>query len=71
MTREIDRDPFDDEGCWQCGGEGYLLGCSWDWQCDTYDAGEGACLCERVCDICNPRTPDPIAKAAQPEGVSP
>lgn len=45
----------DDAGdCFQCGGEGYVYGCSWDWQCDTYDAGEGTCLCTRNCDVCNP-----------------
>lgn len=40
--------------CFQCGGEGYVYGCSWDWQCDTYDEGEGTCLCTRRCDVCNP-----------------
>ena len=35
-------------------GEGYVYGCSWDWQCDTYDDGEGTCLCSRRCDVCNP-----------------
>lgn len=44
----------DKDECFQCGGEGYVYGCSWDWQCDTYDAGEGTCLCTRRCDICNP-----------------
>jgi hypothetical protein len=44
----------DDGDCFQCGGEGYIYGCSWDWQCDTYDAGEGTCLCTRRCDVCNP-----------------
>jgi hypothetical protein len=52
-----DDDPYwdyDDHECWNCGGEGFTYGCSWDWQCDTYDEGEGTCLCTRRCDYCNP-----------------
>lgn len=45
----------EDHECANCGGEGVVYGCSWDWQCDTYDEGEGTCLCERRCDWCNPR----------------
>jgi hypothetical protein len=53
----IEYDP--DEGeCWNCGGEGYTYGCSWDWQCDTYDEGEGTCLCARRCTVCRPVKPD-------------
>lgn len=48
-----DTDYWDDGECFQCGGEGYFYGCSWDWQCDTYDDGEGTCLCSRRCDVCN------------------
>lgn len=48
----------DDHGeCANCGGEGFTYGCSWDWQCDTYDEGEGTCLCTRRCEWCNPLTP--------------
>ena len=36
---------YDDSDCANCGGEGFTYGCSWDWQCDTYDEGEGTCLC--------------------------
>jgi hypothetical protein len=43
-----------EEDCANCAGEGYVFGCSWDWQCDTYDEGEGTCLCQRRCDWCNP-----------------
>ncbi len=52
--RVLPDDEDDDDACFQCGGEGYITGCSWDWQCDTYDAGEGTCLCTRRCDVCNP-----------------
>ena len=44
----------DQSGCWNCDGDGYVYGCSWDWQCDTYDEGEGTCLCARRCEVCNP-----------------
>jgi hypothetical protein len=52
-----DCDHMDDHDlgeCFNCGGEGYVYGCSWDWQCDTYDEGEGTCLCTRRCEVCNP-----------------
>lgn len=42
----------DDNDCANCGGEGFTYGCSWDWQCDTYDEGEGTCLCTRPCEWC-------------------
>ena len=47
---------FDDvaNDCANCGGEGFTYGCGWDWQCDTYDEGEGTCLCTRRCDWCQP-----------------
>lgn len=44
-----------DTECANCGGDGYVFGCGWDWQCDTYDEGEGTCLCMSNCDWCNPR----------------
>lgn len=48
-------DDYEDGHCANCGGEGFTYGCSWDWQCDTYDEGEGTCLCTRRCEWCNPR----------------
>jgi hypothetical protein len=47
---------YDESDCGQCGGEGFTYGCSWDWQCDTYDAGEGTCLCTRRCEWCTQPT---------------
>lgn len=61
-----DPDPYwdyEENECGNCGGEGFTYGCSWDWQCDTYDEGEGTCLCERPCDWCHPRKPDPALQA--------
>lgn len=66
----------DDSGCANCNGEGVVYGCSWDWQCSTYDEGEGTCLCERPCDWCRPSKPNPelqqvredLLKAAGDEG---
>ena len=59
---------YDDDcvECANCGGEGFTYGCSWDWQCDTYDEGEGTCLCTRRCDWCNPEklTPEQEAERA-------
>ncbi len=56
-------DDFDDNDCANCGGEGFVYGCSWDWQCDTYDEGERTCLCTRRCDWCNPPKPTKEAEA--------
>lgn len=55
----VDYDDYDDGECWNCGGDGYVYGCSWDWQCETYDPGEGSCLCTRPCHICHPPKADP------------
>ncbi len=63
MTRDtVLDDAYDDHGCANCGGEGFTLGCSWDWQCETYDEGEGTCLCERRCEWCNPLTDAEMAE---------
>lgn len=50
-------DPYDagHEICGNCGDEGFVYGCSWDWQCDTWDGD--SCLCTRRCDWCNPPKP--------------
>lgn len=54
MAEPIYDDDLDDGFCANCGGEGFTYGCSWDWQCDTWDEGEGTCLCTRRCDWCRP-----------------
>lgn len=41
-----------DTDCANCGGEGFTYGCSWEWQCDTWDGD--SCLCTRRCEWCNP-----------------
>lgn len=54
-----DRDYWEDDSeCWNCGGDGFVYGCSWDWQCDTWDGD--SCLCTRPCHICHPPKPDPV-----------
>lgn len=61
---EIDSNDYDERGdCFQCGGDGYVYGCGWDWQCDTYDEGEGTCLCSKRCDVCNPAELTPEEQA--------
>lgn len=61
---------YDESECWNCGGEGYVNGCSWDWQCDTYDAGEGTCLCSRPCHICHPPKPNPALQAVMADALA-
>ena len=59
-----DADPYwdyDEGDCHNCGGEGFVYGCSWDWQCDTWD-GE-SCLCTRPCEWCHPPKPNPELSA--------
>jgi hypothetical protein len=60
---------YEDNECWNCDGEGYVYGCSWDWQCDTYDEGEGTCLCTRRCTVCHPLTPAEAREAAALQAV--
>ena len=60
---QTDHEEWDDHDCANCGGEGFVYGCAWDWQCDTYDEGEGACLCTRPCEWCHPPKPDPQLSA--------
>lgn len=57
------RDDYEDNECANCGGEGFTYGCSWDWQCDTYDEGEGTCLCTQPCHWCSPPKHDPALRA--------
>lgn len=58
-----------DTQCGNCGGEGFTYGCSWDWQCDTYDEGEGTCLCTRRCDWCQPLTAEEKAERQKLQDV--
>lgn len=57
---------YDDDaiGCSNCDGEGYVHGCSWDWQCPTYDFSANECLCVSRCEFCNPA---PLTPAQQAE----
>lgn len=57
-----DFDDFDEDSieCANCGGEGFTYGCSWDWQCDTWDGD--SCLCTRRCEWCQPLTATELAE---------
>ena len=55
MGREDDYATFDHDQCGNCEGEGFVFGCAWDWQCDTWDGD--SCLCQSRCDWCNPWKP--------------
>lgn len=54
---------YDEHDCANCNGERFVYGCSWDWQCETYDEGEDTCLCTRPCEWCSPRKPDPALRS--------
>jgi hypothetical protein len=50
--QQVDEDHWsDDDGCWNCSGEGYTYDCIDG--CCLY-ASEGCELCERRCWVCNP-----------------
>lgn len=71
---EREDDPYwdyEDDECWNCGGDGYVYGCSWDWQCDTYDEGEGTCLCTRCCNVCHPHKPSAELQAVLASALPP
>lgn len=48
---------YEDEDCWNCGGEGYVYNCLDEIGC--IDPESGCDLCMRRCDICNPAKPRP------------
>jgi len=53
-----DFDDFEQDDCWNCGGEGYIADC-FDGFC--VNADDGCELCMRRCEYCNPQ---PKAAAA-------
>lgn len=61
---QIDNNDYDEDAndCANCGGEGFTYGCSWDWQCDTWDGD--SCLCARRCEWCTPLKPAELAERA-------
>lgn len=61
-------DDYDEGDCWNCGGEGFVYGCSWDWQCDTWDGD--SCLCSRPCHICYPPKDDPEMRKIMAESFA-
>lgn len=48
---------YDDNECWNCGGEGFVSICFTEYACIYPD--EGCNECTRRCDVCQPRKPDP------------
>lgn len=44
-----------DDGCANCGGEGFYYSCEEEWAC--VDPEGGCPLCRRRCDWCNPVKP--------------
>lgn len=51
-------DDFDQDVCWNCGGEGFVADCFEEYAC--VDPESGCDLCMRRCDICTP--PKPVAR---------
>lgn len=50
-------DDYDEVGCWNCGGEGFVSNCFQEFACMYPD--EGCDDCTRRCEVCNPRAPTP------------
>jgi hypothetical protein len=52
---EVPDDDYDDrydEGCYECGGDGFVSDCFEEWAC--LDPEYGCDLCTRRCPLCNP-----------------
>lgn len=47
---------YEENDCWNCGGEGFVSSCFEEWACMYPD--EGCDLCTRRCDVCLPPAPD-------------
>lgn len=45
-------DDFDNEDCWNCGGEGFVSSCFEEFAC--IDPESGCDLCTWRCDVCRP-----------------
>ncbi len=50
MSDSEDHDQWDNDGCWNCDGDGYVWDCI-DGCCEN--AEDGCDLCTRRCDVCN------------------
>jgi len=52
-------DDYDDyeDGCYECGGEGFVSDCVEEWAC--VDPEYGCDYCTRRCPLCNPAKRDP------------
>lgn len=46
---------YEDNECWNCGGEGFVSSCFEEWACMYPD--EGCDLCTHCCDVCAPAKP--------------
>lgn len=53
-------DDYDDGGCYECGGEGFVSDCVEEWAC--IDPDYGCDYCTRPCPLCHPPKRN-IAKA--------
>jgi len=51
---EAEREPYDyeDNDCWNCGGEGFVSNCFEEYAC--IDPEGGCDLCMKRCDVCSP-----------------
>ena len=61
-------DDWDNEACWNCGGEGYVYDCFEEYAC--IDPESGCDLCMRRCDVCRPRKPNPELQAVLGEALA-
>lgn len=52
IPREDDYDDFIDDGCYECGGDGFVSDCVEEWAC--VDPDYGCDYCTRPCPLCNP-----------------
>ncbi|MDT0507552.1 hypothetical protein [Novosphingobium sp. MMS21-SN21R] len=63
-----DPDDYDDidDGCYECGGEGFVSDCVEEWAC--VDPEYGCDYCTRRCSLCNsPKPASPVHAPATPK----
>jgi len=61
-------DDYDDyeDGCYECGGEGFVSDCVEEWAC--VDPEYGCDYCTRRCPLCNPARAQSSSDTAKSEG---
>ena len=61
-------DDYEEDGCYECGGEGFVSDCVEEWAC--VDPEYGCNYCTRQCPLCNPAQRSPELDAVLSEALA-